>query len=80
MTLGITQSITGTGNCYDNAPMESFFHTLKNELQVSGKLETRSKISIAVFEYIEIYYNKKRLHSSLKYRTLDEVYSPKIIS
>ena len=78
--LGIRQSMSGRGNCYDNAPMESFFHTLKNELLHSGKLETRYKTRIAVFEYIEIYYNKKRLHSSLKYRTPDEVYNSKIIS
>lgn len=78
--LGITQSMSGRGNCYDNAPMESFFHTLKNELLLSGKLETRYKTRIAIFEYIEIYYNKKRLHSSLKYKTPDEVYNSKIIS
>lgn len=78
--LGITQSMSNRGNCYDNAPMESFFHTLKNELLLSGKLETRYKTRIAIFEYIEIYYNKKRLHSSLKYRTPDEVYSSRIIS
>lgn len=78
--LGITQSMSGRGNCYDNAPMESFFHTLKNELLLSGKLETRYKTRIAIFEYIEIYYNKKRLHSSLKYKTPDEVYSSRIIS
>jgi len=78
--LGIRQSMSGRGNCYDNAPMESFFHTLKNELLLSSKLETRYKTRIAVFEYIEIYYNKKRLHSSLKYRIPDEVYNSKIIS
>ena len=78
--LGIRQSMSGRGNCYDNAPMESFFHTLKNELLLSGKLETRYKTRIAVFEYIEIYYNKKRLHSSLNYKTPDEVYNSKIIS
>lgn len=80
MDLGITQSMSGKGNCYDNAPMESFFHTLKNELLLSGKLERRYMTRIAIFEYIEIYYNKKRLHSSLKYRTPDEVYNSKIIS
>lgn len=80
MDLGITQSMSGKGNCYDNAPMESFFHTLKNELLLSGKLERRYMTRIAIFEYIEIYYNKKRLHSSLKYRTPDEVYYSKIIS
>ena len=78
--LGITQSMSGRGNCYDNAPIESFFHTLKNELLLSGQLETRYKTRIAIFEYIEIYYNKKRLHSSLKYKTPDEVYNSNIIS
>lgn len=75
--LGITQSMSRSGNCYDNAPIESFFHTLKNELILSGKLVSRYLTRIVIFEYIEVYYNKKRLHSSLKYRTPDEVYFAK---
>lgn len=75
--LGITQSMSRSGNCYDNAPMESFFHTLKNELVLSGKLKTRYTTRIVIFEYIEMYYNRRRLHSSLQYRTPDEVYFDK---
>jgi transposase InsO family protein len=72
--LGITQSMSGRGNCYDNAPMESFFHTLKSELMMKGATETEQMIRAMVFEYIEFYYNKKRLHSSLRYRTPDEAF------
>lgn len=76
----IKQSMSRSGNCYDNAPMESFFHTLKNELLINNKLENRYMTRIHVFEYIELYYNKKRLHSALQYKTPDEVYNSKIIS
>lgn len=72
--LGFQQSMSGRGNCYDNAPMESFFHTLKNELAISGKYDSKYRTRIAIFEYIELYYNRRRLHSSLKYKTPDEVY------
>jgi transposase InsO family protein len=72
--LGITQSMSGRGNCYDNAPMESFFRTLKSELMMKGATETEQMMRAMFFEYIEFYYNKKRLHSSLRYRTPDEVF------
>jgi len=42
--LGFQQSMSGKGNCYDNAPMESFFHTLKNELAMSGKYDSKYRI------------------------------------
>ncbi|MHC1737128.1 MAG: IS3 family transposase [Ignavibacteriaceae bacterium] len=71
---GFRQSISGTGNCYDNAPMESFFHTLKNELLIKKAIDSKLSTRLMIFEYIEFYYNKKRLHSSLKYRTPDEVF------
>ena len=71
---GVEQSMSGTGNCYDNAPMESFFNTLKTELVRTESITTKYKTRTMIFEYIEIYYNKKRLHSSLHYRTPDEVY------
>jgi transposase InsO family protein len=73
--LGFRQSMSGRGNCYDNAPMESFFHTLKNELVITRKYESKYLTRIAIFEYIELYYNKRRLHSSLKYKTPDEMYN-----
>ncbi len=66
--LGITQSMSRKGNCYDNAFMESFFHTLKNELP-KKKYQNLEEVRAAVFEYIETWYNKKRLHSSLGYKS-----------
>lgn len=76
---GFRQSMSGSGNCYDNAPMESFFHTLKNELLLKKSIDSKYLTRITIFEYIEFYYNKKRLHSSLKYRTPDEVFFNKQI-
>jgi transposase InsO family protein len=72
--FGFRQSMSSKGNCYDNAPMESFFHSLKNELFMRYVIGTKSQTRSAIFEYIEFYYNKKRLHSSLKYRTPDQVF------
>ncbi len=55
------------GNCWDNAPMESFFSTLKAEC-IAGKIYlTRDQAQCAIFEYIEVYYNRKRLHSAIGY-------------
>ncbi len=61
------QSMSGRGNCYDNAVVESFFHTLKTELVYFETYHTREEARNNIFEYIEIYYNKIRLHSTLKY-------------
>lgn len=56
--------------CYDNAVMESFFSTLKKELMKEKKeFENLKEAQLEVFEYIEIYYNKKRAHSTLRYRS-----------
>jgi len=55
------------GSCYDNAAMESFFHTLKTELVHLNKFSTRQEAKRAIFEYIEGFYNRKRLHSTLGY-------------
>jgi len=55
------------GSCYDNAAMESFFHTLKTELVHLNKYSTRQEAKRAIFEYIEGFYNRKRLHSTLGY-------------
>jgi putative transposase len=57
------------GNCYDNACMESLFGTLKNELIYLNHYRTRAEARQAVFDYIEIFYNRVRLHSSLGYMT-----------
>ena len=55
--------------CWDNAAAESFFATLKNEMYYRRRFDTRAKARFAIAEYIEIFYNRKRLHSSLGYRT-----------
>jgi putative transposase len=67
----MTQSMSRKGNCYDNAPMESFFHTLKTEHVYQQDFEklTNSEASISVFRWIECFYNRKRLHSSLGYQS-----------
>ena len=61
----ITQSMSGKGNCYDNAITESFFSTLKTELVYSEKYKTRNQAKLSIFKYIEIFYNRQRKHSSL---------------
>ncbi len=66
--LGMEQSMSRRGNCYDNAFVESFFHTLKNELE-QKKFKTKEEARKAIFEYIETWYNTNRLHSSLGYRS-----------
>ncbi len=60
-------SMSRKGNCYDNAAMESFWSTLKNELIYRGEFLTRDQACLAIFEYIEVFYNRQRLHSSLNY-------------
>jgi putative transposase len=67
--LGITASMSRKGNCYDNAFAETFFGTLKNELIYRTHFKTRQEAMIAIFEYIEVFYNRKRIHSSLGYLT-----------
>lgn len=69
---GFRQSMSRRGNCYDNAITESFFHTLKTELIKSHNYKSRQEARLSLFEYIEIFYNRQRLHSSLGYRTPDE--------
>ena len=63
----ILQSMSRRGNCYDNAVAESFFHSLKTELTHHIKFETRSQAHQAIFEYIAVFYNRQRLHSSNNY-------------
>ena len=55
------------GNCWDNAVAESFFHTLKVELTHHEQFLTREEAKLKIFEYIEIYYNKLRIHSANDY-------------
>ncbi len=58
-----------TGVCWDNAAAESFFATLKNEMYYRYRFLTRSRARFAVAEYIEVFYNRKRMHSSIGNRT-----------
>lgn len=66
---GIQVSMSGKGNPYDNAMMESFFSTLRAELTDLEPFPTRQMARTAVFEFIEVFYNRQRLHSSLGYRS-----------
>ncbi len=63
----ICQSMSRKGNCWDNAVSESFFHTLKTELIHHETYQTRSTAKQAVFEYIEVFYNRERRHSAMGY-------------
>ena len=65
----IQVSMSGTGNCYDNAPMESFFSLLKTELVHHERYATRQAAKTSIFDYIEVFYNRQRIHSALGYLT-----------
>ena len=64
---GMIASMSRTGDCYDNAPKESFWATLKKELMSDREFATREEARAAIFEYIEVFYNRQRIHSSLGY-------------
>jgi putative transposase len=64
---GLSVSMSGRGDCYDNAMMESFWATLKTELIYQQRYDSRDQARASIFEYIEVFYNRKRLHSSLGY-------------
>lgn len=66
---GIACSMSRRGDCWDNAPMESFFATLKKELVHHESYRTRAEARASVFEYIEVFYNRVRRHSALGYRS-----------
>lgn len=76
--LGITQSMSRSGNCYDNAYAESFFHSLKVELVHRRKFESRAEATKEIQEYID-WYNTKRIHSGLGYQTPSE-YKAKVLA
>jgi len=63
----IIQSMSRKGNCWDNAVAESFFHTLKTELTYQCKFKTREEAKRVIFEYIEVFYNRIRMHSANDY-------------
>jgi len=66
---GIRLSFGGRGDCYDNAAMESFFSTLKSELVNRKKFRTEEEARRSLYDYIEVYYNRQRRHSTLNYQT-----------
>ncbi|MDX8403977.1 MAG: IS3 family transposase [Mariprofundaceae bacterium] len=63
----IRQSMSRKGNCWDNAPMESFFHSLKTELVMHCDYKTREQARSSLFEYMEVFYNRQRRHSTIQY-------------
>jgi putative transposase len=67
--LGVQVSMSRRGDCYDNAVVESFFSTLKAELEEYDHYETRQQAQSELFDYIEVFYNRQRLHSTLGYRS-----------
>ena len=69
---GITPSMSRSGNCYDNAYMESFFGSLKRELVYGERYHTREEARLSIFEYIEVFYNRIRRHSALGYRSPEQ--------
>ncbi len=75
---GLICSMSAKGCCYDNACSESFFHSLKVEAIHGERFETRQQIRETVFEYVEVDYNRQRLHSYLGYKSQDEFEQQKI--
>jgi putative transposase len=67
--LGMQASMSRTGNCYDNAVMESFFSTLKRELIHRHRYATQAQARLSIFEYIEVFYNRQRRHSAIGYKS-----------
>ena len=73
-TLGFTASMSGVGDCYDNAVIESFWGTLKQELvyqQPSGRFASHAQAKRMIFEYVEVYYNRQRRHSAIGFVSPD---------
>lgn len=77
---GIQQSMGAKGTCYDNAVLESFFSTLKRELIYREKYQDMDDLQKSLFEYIEIFYNRQRKHSTLGYLSPFEFESKNVIS
>ena len=69
---GIKLSMSAKGRCYDNAVAESFFHTLKTEHTDLCKYRIREEAKVSIFEYIEVFYNRQRMHSTLGYASPEE--------
>ena len=73
----ITRSMSGKGNWRDNAAAESFFKTLKKEQIYGNKLMPKEQMELDIFEFIEIWYNRKRRHSALGCKTIEEFWKQK---
>jgi transposase InsO family protein len=69
---GIKLSMSGKGHCFDNAVAESFFHTLKTEHTNFNNYRIREEAKNSIFEYVEVFYNRKRLHSTIGYLSPEE--------
>ena len=70
---GMVHSMSRKACCWDNAVVESFFGTLKQELVYHCRFKTREEAKLAIFEYIEVFYNRFRLHSTINYQTPENV-------
>jgi putative transposase len=73
---GIAQSMGRKGNCLDNAPMESFFGSLKAELVHRTRFPTKEAARRAIFEYVEAFSNRRRRHSGLGFLSPAQAYEP----
>jgi len=69
---GVVPSMSRKGNCYDNAPVESFFSSLKNELVRHRQFQNQAEAQAAIEDYIDRFYNRQRLHQALGYRSPEE--------
>ncbi|MDX2253827.1 MAG: IS3 family transposase [Nitrospira sp.] len=69
---GVVPSMSRKGNCYDNAPVESFFSSLKNELTRHRDFQHHAEARYAIADYMEVFYNQQRLHQTLGYRSPEE--------
>ena len=67
-THQVQASMSGKGDCWDNAVAESFFHSLKTECVYLQRFETRDQARDAIFDYIEVFYNRQRRHSTISYQ------------
>lgn len=69
---GIQSSMSRSGNCYDNAYIESFWGTLKKELVYGQRYQSREEARLSIFEYVEVFYNRIRKHSALGYKSPEQ--------
>jgi transposase InsO family protein len=76
----MTSSMSRRGNCWDNACVESFFSTLKRELIHPRQYRTREEARQEIFEYLEVFYNRQRRHSTLGYQSPDEFEAMAVVS